>query len=213
MTSILEKNAQAHYPRLQRFFIATGWLFLYHDNRQASVLFMLARFLILLKNKWLWIGLGLAVIVGFVAWWPVSQPSIANFALQPEHRHVTKGQQFSVSLSVTSTKPANAVDAILQYPADALQVVSTSSKKSRFDMILFPAKANQTNGTVRYIQATAIPFHGFSQGLVGIVTFKAVKNANVSFKVSGKIVANDSKGTDLTTKQPDKQRWQVWFGQ
>jgi hypothetical protein len=46
---------------------------------------------------------------------------------------------------------------------------------------------------------------------VGTVTFKARKDGSVSFGTSGKIVANDSVGTDLSLKQPDKKLWETIF--
>lgn len=167
-------------------------------------------------RKW-WRGLAvllvLAVVAAVLAWWPVAQPSSAYFVLQPGSQSFTEGQQFDVKVQVQSTKPANAVDATLSYPTDTLDVVGTSSKQSRFDMVLFPAQVDKDKGTVRYLQATAAPFSGASnQGLVGSVTFKAKHNGRVDFDIHGKIVANDSQGTDLTQKQPDKPLWRALLG-
>lgn len=182
---------------------------LYHDIRQASAVFDMATLPQFKKKHWIALGIGLIILVGLALWlWPVSQPAKASFTLQPESKKVKKGDKFEVVLEVVSTSPANAIDATVHYPTDQLQVVSTSSKDSRFDMVLFPAKAEAGKGTVRFIQATALPFHGASGGKVGTIIFKATKDGTVTYSVSGKIVANDAHGTDLTAKPKDKRLWQ-----
>jgi hypothetical protein len=164
-----------------------------------------------LVKKW-WQGLAVLAIVGLTAailwWWPVPQPPKASFILQPASQTVKAGQQLVVKVEVQSSSPANAVDVTLHYPKDRLEVVSSSSKQSRFDMVLFPAAINKSAATVRFLQATVVPFSGLSQqGLVGTVTFKAKLDGQVNFSTTGKVVANNSQGSDLTAKVPDKPLW------
>lgn len=168
----------------------------------------------LLKSHWkiVFAAVVLLIMGATLLWWPVPQPSVASFVVQPGERQFKKGDQFTVKVGVDSAKAANAVDATVSYPSDELDVMSTSSKNTRFDMVLFPAQVDKSKGTVRYLQATAAPFTGRSdKGLVGTVTFKARQDGTVTFGTSGKIVANDSVGTDLSAKRPDKKLWETIF--
>jgi hypothetical protein len=165
-----------------------------------------------LINKWWWqIAAGLVILLAAAAallWWPVPQQSDAYFVLNYDSHRLNTGQRITVKVQVGSRKAANAVDVTVRYPQDALKVVSTSTKQSRFDMVLFPPDS-KTEGEVRFLQATAAPFSdGPADGLVGTIEFEAKKETTVSLLTTGKVIANDSKGTDLTATKPDKMLWQ-----
>ena len=161
------------------------------------------------------IGMGLiavVVIIGVVmaAFWPIDQSAVAVVSLQPMAGAMKVGQQFSEKVVVRSNKPANAIDLTVHYNTGQLEVVKTESKQTRFDMVLFPPNVNSSNGTIRFVQATAAPFSGQGDdGLVGSITFKAKRAGQPTITVSGKVIANDSKGTDLAVKPASKALWRV----
>jgi hypothetical protein len=148
-----------------------------------------------------------------ILFWPMQPAAIAVASLDPGVGRVNAGQQFTEQILIKSSQPANAVDLTVHYAIDELEVVSSSSKQSRFDMVLFPPKVDAGQGVVRFIQATAAPFSGDARnGLVGTITFKAKRAGQPHFTISGKIVANDSKGTDLAQQPASKPLWKVLLG-
>jgi hypothetical protein len=165
------------------------------------------------KNRKIWLAgavLLVLLVLAIVAFWPVQPAAVAVVDLQPEVDKVTAGQTFTQTVTVQSGQAANAVDVTVRYPIDMLQVVSTDTKGSRFDMVLFQPKVDAGHGNVRFVQATIVPFSG-NGGKVGTITFKARKSGSVSEQIGAKVVANSSSGTDLAAKPAKKALWQVWL--
>jgi hypothetical protein len=165
-------------------------------------------------KKWAWlVVLLLLFIIVVAALWPVEQAAIAVVTLQPMAGSMKAGQQFEEKVVLRSNKPANAVDITVKYPADQLEVITTVTKQSRFDMVLFPPKVDATKGTIRFVQASAVPFSGQGdEGLIGTIKFKAKQAVEPIITVSGKVVANDAKGTDLAVVPVSKALWRVIVG-
>ena len=166
------------------------------------------------KSRWVGLvilGLLLVMAAGLY-WWPVPQRSDAYVALDYDSAKIKADQQFDVKVQVGSDKAANSVDVTVTYPAEDLEVVSTSTKQTRFDMVLFPPNKDE-KGQVRFLQATAAPFSGpVEKGLVGTITFRAKSDGPFELTSSGKVVANNSTGTDLMAPKKDKKLWEVLFG-
>ncbi|HTY39655.1 MAG TPA: cohesin domain-containing protein [Candidatus Paceibacterota bacterium] len=107
---------------------------------------------------------------------------------------------FTVSVYVnTNGQDINALDAILKFPPDKLQVVSPTAGKSFLQIWVTPPVYDNSAGTIRFQGAIPNPGINTSQGLISQVTFRVINigSANIRFDDSSKVLLNDGKGTNI----------------
>lgn len=111
---------------------------------------------------------------------------------------------FDVSVILnTNGRSVNAVDAIITFPPDRLQVVSPSLGRSIIGIWASPPTFNNQDGTLRFQGGIPSPGINTSSGIISTITFrvKSIGTATVNFSDESKVFLNDGLGTNiLTTK-------------
>ncbi len=123
----------------------------------------------------------------------------ANLVLSPSSVTTTVGKNFKVDIVVNNNLDAiNAVSALLSFPKDAVEVVSTS--KSGSFITLWAEEPNFSNekGTVSLEGVALNPGFNKATGNVLSVTFKAKQAGNITLSIKeGSVLANDGNATDV----------------
>lgn len=121
-----------------------------------------------------------------------------TLSISPAAGIYSKGQTFSVRITVTSGQAVNAVSAALTFPTDKLQVASVSKIGSILNLWVEEPSFSNTNGTVSLEGVVPNPGFAGSNGSVLTINFRAVGDgvANLRF-ASGSLLANDGYGTNI----------------
>lgn len=144
----------------------------------------------------LWVGWGFTFTALF---FPASAQggSLVRLFLDPAARSLAAGQEFEVTVKIESQDRAiNAVEAVLDYPADWLKIARLDSDNS-FVKIWVERPAFQDRGRLRL--SGGLPTPGFKgAGEIIRLRFKALKTGDpvVNF-ISGSALANDGNGTNI----------------
>ncbi|MCR4275466.1 MAG: cohesin domain-containing protein [Candidatus Wolfebacteria bacterium] len=137
----------------------------------------------------------------------VSAASAATLYFSPSSGSYTVGQNFSVSVYVSSADQAmNAASGVISFPQDKLEVTSFSKSNSIFTLwVQEPAFSNDV-GTVNLEGIVLNPGFTGATGKIITVNFKAkaAGNALLNFS-SGSVLANDGKGTNILTSLGNAQ--------
>lgn len=128
----------------------------------------------------------------------------ASLSLSPSSGTFIVNNTFDVSIILnTNGRSINAVDAIIKFPPDKLQVVSPSLGRSIIGIWATPPTFNNQNGTLRFQGGIPSPGINTSSGVISTITFrvKSIGTATVNFSDESKVFLNDGLGTNiLTTK-------------
>lgn len=123
----------------------------------------------------------------------------ASLYLSPSSNSYKIGQNFTVNVFVSSTDQSmNAMEGIILFPVDKLNVVSISKSGSIINLCTQEPSFSNSSGTVGFGGIVLNPGFTGSAGKMISINFKAkaTGDAVVSFS-SGSILANDGKGTDI----------------
>lgn len=128
----------------------------------------------------------------------------ASISLNPSSGTFIVNNTFDVSIILnTNKRSVNAVDAIITFPPDKLQVVSPSLGKSIVGIWATPPTFNNQDGTLRFQGGIPSPGVNTSSGIISTITFrvKSIGTATVNLSDQSKVFLNDGLGTNvLTTK-------------
>ncbi|MFA4827505.1 MAG: hypothetical protein WC596_04655 [Candidatus Shapirobacteria bacterium] len=137
----------------------------------------------------------------------VSAVSAATLYFSPSSGSYTIGQNFSVSVYVSSADQAmNAASGVISFPQDKLEITSFSKSNSIFTLwVQEPAFSNGV-GMVNLEGIVLNPGFTGATGKIITVNFKAkaAGNALLNFS-SGSVLANDGKGTNILTSLGNAQ--------
>lgn len=146
---------------------------------------------------WSILGAGVALVGVFSA----HSALAATLSFSPSSGTYFAGRSFSVSVLVSSPDQAmNAVQAEISFPVNKLEVLSVSETNSIVTLwVQNPTFSNQ-DGTIDFGGVAVNPGFQGSAGDVITIRFEAKNSgsAPLSF-VSGSVLANDGKGTNILT--------------
>ncbi len=128
-----------------------------------------------------------------------AQNKSASLFLSPSSGSYEQGSTFSVTVAVNSAQEAiNAAEANLKFNPSLIRVRSISKANSIF--AFWPEEPNFSNqdGIIKFVGGSPTSYKG-NFGRIITITFEAVQEgtAQISF-TSGKILAADGLGTDIT---------------
>ncbi|MEA3272147.1 MAG: cohesin domain-containing protein [Patescibacteria group bacterium] len=131
----------------------------------------------------------------------VSQ-SEASLYLTPQSKSYNLGQTFKTTLFVSANEQStNAVEAIVEFPANLLEVISVSKASSILEFWPEEPNFSNKNGIISF--AGGLPTPGFN-GNVGqliTITFRAKNNGTANVHIlSGAVLANDGFGTNILSR-------------
>ncbi len=123
----------------------------------------------------------------------------ASLSLSPASGSYTVGNQIIVKVLASSGIPMNAAEGVLSFPSSILSIVSISKNNSILNFWPIEPSISPSSGTASFEGVTTSGFQG-SAGTVVTVVLRAVGEGEgtVSFQ-SGKVLANDGQGTDITS--------------
>lgn len=125
----------------------------------------------------------------------------ATLSFSPQSGTYFAGRSFSISVLVSSPDQAmNAVQGEVSFPADQLEVLSISQSNSVISLwVQNPTFSNQ-DGTVDFGGVSPNPGFQGNNGNVITIRFEAKNTGAAALKfVSGSVLANDGKGTNILT--------------
>ena len=128
----------------------------------------------------------------------------ASLSLSPSSGTFIVNNTFDVSIILnTNGRSVNAVDAILKFPPDKLQVVSPSLGKSVIGIWATPPTFNNQNGTLRFQGGIPSPGINTSSGVISTITFRvrSIGTATVNLSDESKVFLNDGLGTNVLTNK------------
>lgn len=128
----------------------------------------------------------------------------ASLSLRPSSGTFIVNNTFDVSIILnTNGRSVNAVDALITFPPDKLQVVSPSLGKSIIGIWATPPTFNNQDGTLRFQGGVPSPGINTSSGVVSTITFriKSVGTATINFSDQSKVFLNDGLGTNVLTSK------------
>lgn len=138
----------------------------------------------------------------FALFWLAVRPAFAaTLYLSPSSESIYAGQSFTVSVFVASPDQAmNAAQVKMAFPINKLSVVSLSKTDSIVNLwVQEPSFSNQ-DGTIDLQGIVVNPGFQGSSGKLLSITFQAKQTGAASISlISGSVLANDGKGTNITT--------------
>jgi len=128
----------------------------------------------------------------------------ATLTLRPSETDLEVGQIFEVAVLLnTDQEEINAVELILEFPADKLQVISPNTGRSFIEIWAGQPKFNNKTGRIE--MRGGVP-NGLTieNGLVTIIQFrvKAAGSISLQFTAQTRVLANDGLGTDFLIQTP-----------
>lgn len=154
-----------------------------------------------IKRLFLTFGVAVALAVSFCT----HAAHAATLFFSPSTGTYFSGRSFSVAVDVSSPDQAmNAVQAEISFPPSELQVLSLSEADSIIDLwVQNPTFSNQ-DGTVNLGGVAVSPGYQGAAGNIITIQFEAKDPgaAALSF-LSGSVLANDGKGTNILTSMGD----------
>lgn len=129
---------------------------------------------------------------------PALNADAAVLRLAPPTGTFSIGSTFNVSIFLdTQNESVNALDIILRFPPDKLQVVSPSTGLSIIEVWTAQPSFNNSSGEIR-LQGGIPGGINVSQGLITTLTFRARQTGQAALRFSGdsKVLLNDGKGND-----------------
>ncbi|MBI4136025.1 MAG: hypothetical protein HY481_00530 [Candidatus Vogelbacteria bacterium] len=146
------------------------------------------------KNRFL---LALAI---FALWFAAAPAEAARLLLSPSTGVFTVGSTFEVAIFLdTEGQPVNAVEAVLNFPPDKLQLISPSAGHSVISVWTAQPIFNNQSGVVRL--TGGIPGGiNVNRGLITSLTFRVKQVADrtlIKFTNDSRLLANDGRGTEI----------------
>lgn len=127
----------------------------------------------------------------------------ASLSFSPSGGSYTVGSSFTVAISVGSGGQAvNAVSGTVNFPADKLEVISTSKSQSILSLWVQEPSYSNSVGTVNFEGIILNPGYSGNSGRILSVTFR-VKNegqAKINFSTASAL-ANDGQGTEILSSR------------
>lgn len=125
----------------------------------------------------------------------------ASLSFSPSSQTVSVGQNFTVSVDVSSPDQAmNAASGDVSFPSDQLRVLSVSNRSSVMSLwVQNPTFSNAVSGgDVNFAGVVLNPGFTGVNGNVITIRFQAVGTGNAPLSFSaGSVLANDGNGTDI----------------
>ncbi len=149
------------------------------------------------------IGIGLCICAYGIVFAPhVSEA--ATLYMRPSASSVSVGDIVSVRFLVnTDGKYINTANAIVNFPTDMFDVVSTSKSSSIFPLWVDGPRFSNPEGKIIFDGGVPSPGYTGGAGEVVAVTFRAKKAGTATLIFSGASVReNDGMGTDVLTSSP-----------
>lgn len=128
----------------------------------------------------------------------------ASLSLNPSSGTFIVNNTFDVSIILnTNGRSVNAVDAIIKFPPDKLQVVSPSLGRSIIGIWATPPTFNNQEGTLRFQGGIPSPGINTSSGVISTITFrvKSIGTATINLSDESKVFLNDGLGTNVLTSK------------
>ncbi len=150
-----------------------------------------------LKRIILHFGLSFCILIFAFCIFGKAEAAILYFS--PSSGNFTIGNIFTVSVLVnTDSKTINNSDAVINFPADLLEVVSLTKSASIFSLWVEESAFSNSAGTISFNGGLPTPgFNGTAGNILNAVfRVKSVGTASVVFS-SGAVRANDGYGTDI----------------
>jgi hypothetical protein len=122
----------------------------------------------------------------------------ATLSISPSSSNVSESKSFTSTIYLNSGgQSINAVQGVINFPNDKLQVVSVSKSSSLVDFWVKDPSYSNSSGTINFEGAIIAGYSG-SSGKILSVTFKpkSLGSANVTFSTA-QALANDGSGTDV----------------
>jgi len=126
----------------------------------------------------------------------------ASLSLNPPSGTFIVNNTFDVSIILnTNGRSVNAVDALITFPPDKLQVVSPSLGRSIIGIWATPPTFNNQDGILRFQGGIPSPGISTSSGVISTITFrvKSIGTATINFSDTSKVFLNDGLGTNILT--------------
>ncbi len=145
-----------------------------------------------------------SIIIFLIALFSYPQPTnAATLSLTPGSTSITVGNIVSVNVRVnTSGKYINNAEAIIQFPADLLEVVSISKSSSVFSLWVGEPSFSNSSGIISFNGGVANPGFSGSGGSIASITFRAKKTGTASvFFGDSAVRENDGLGTNILTSK------------
>lgn len=127
----------------------------------------------------------------------------ATLSISPSASDVNESRTFTSTVYVNAGgQSVNAVQGVINFPTDKLQVVSISKSSSIVDFWVKDPSFSNSSGSINFEGAIISGYSG-STGKVISITFrpKALGDASVSFS-SAQVLANDGNGTNVLSANP-----------
>ncbi len=123
----------------------------------------------------------------------------ATLNVVPSNASMRSGETISVAVTVSSTDQAmNAVDGVLKFPSDLLQVAVVSKAGSVIGLWVQEPSFSNSLGTVNFEGIALNPGYTGANGTVLTVTFRARKEGSAQLSIeNASILANDGNGTSI----------------
>jgi hypothetical protein len=124
----------------------------------------------------------------------------AKMFLSPSSGTFTVGSTFDVNIFLnTEGKPVNTVSAVLNFPADKMQLVSPTVSQSIISVWTAQPIFNNQTGLIKIVGGMPGGIN-VQSGLITTLTFRVKQvsdSAIVKFSDQSRVLANDGKGTDV----------------
>lgn len=133
-----------------------------------------------------------------------AQAAGASLLISPAQGQYSVDSTFEVSILVnTGGQSINAVEALLSFPADKLQVVNPAVSKSFIEIWTGGPSFSNTSGRLTFQGGIPSPGVTTSSGVISTIQFRAKSagRATIKFLDGSKILANDGQGTNILTSK------------
>ena len=140
-------------------------------------------------------------------WLGASGAEAASLFFSPGSKQLNVGDTVNVKVLVnTQSQAINNAEAIISFPNDLLEVVSTSKSGSIFSLWVEEPTFSNDNGVVNFNGGVPTPGYSGSGGTIINITFRAKSQGTATVYVSsGSVLANDGQGTDVYSGQSSAQ--------
>ncbi|HEY5221129.1 MAG TPA: cohesin domain-containing protein [Candidatus Paceibacterota bacterium] len=146
-------------------------------------------------------GLGVSALIAAAFFFLPAYAHAATLSFSPQSGTYFAGRSFSVSVLVSSPNQAmNAVQGEVSFPTNQLEVLSISQTNSVISLwVQNPTFSNQ-DGTIDFGGVSPNPGFQGNNGNIITIRFEAKDTGAAALKfVSGSVLANDGKGTNILT--------------
>lgn len=145
-----------------------------------------------------------SLLVPLLSWTQPARAAGASLQFSPSQGEYLVDSTFEVSIIVNSGgNSINAVETVITFPPDKLQVVNPSIGKSFIQIWIAGPSFSNTDGRITFQGGLPAPGVSTSAGIVSTIQFRA-KSAGIAtlkFSDDSKVLANDGQGTNILTSK------------